>query len=343
VASDPLNCGVCGHNCQGGACGPNPSGATACQPLLLTPSNFTGGQLAINGDSVYVLDYGSAGVNERVLRFSKATGQGVVLTSVTGNIFNIAADNNFFYWTTQPGTDIGVINRSMPDGSVVHQFGTSPGASAIAVDSSGVAFFLTGTAAGGAADSAIMRLAPADAGPSMVLGTQLRIGALAVDANNLYWFTTSVQPDGSDSFVRAMPKNGGTITTIANPQPNATGTGMAIAAFNGNVYWVPRGLGNTDGQANGARPFNSGTIIPYATALERPIAVVADASFVYWTVLGNSADGLVERSPVPSGTPVALVNNLHSPLSIGLDGNVLYFTTLGDATTGGGLYRLVLP
>lgn len=350
LKTDAANCGACGHSClQGGTCGTNPLGQTACLPQLLTPSNFTGGQLAISGDSVYVLDYGAAGVNERVWRFSKATGTGVVLTGITGNIFNIATDGNFLYWTTQPTPTTGTVSKANLDGTgitVITPNQNQPGAGAILADSSGV-YWVTGLATNGAFDSQIMRLGPKDGNtPIIFVGMRLRIGSIAADANNVYWLTTSVLPDGSDSFVESCTKAQGflgPVTEIANPVPNATGTGMAITAFNGSVFWVPRGIVSTDGQAWG-RLANTTTNIQYASARERPIAVVADANFVYWTDLGNGTDGMVERSTLPSGSiPIPLVTGLISPLSIGLDGQILYFTSLGGTNgASGGLYRLVL-
>jgi hypothetical protein len=123
---------------------------------------------------------------------------------------------------------------------------------------------------------------------------------------------------------------------------------MAIAAFGGRVYWVPRGLGSNDGLARSALPAANASITTYASARERPISIVSDGTFVYWTDLGNGTDGMVERSPVGSVAPVALATGLPEPLSIGVDGTVLYFTALGNtgvtgAGASGGLYRLVLP
>ena len=120
---------------------------------------------------------------------------------------------------------------------------------------------------------------------------------------------------------------------------------MAISAFGGRVYWVPRGLGNNDGLARSAPAQANPTVTTYGSARERPISIVSDGTFVYWTDLGNGTDGMVERSPIGSATPAALATGLPEPLSIGLDGKVLYFTALGAPGTnaGGGLYRLVLP
>jgi hypothetical protein len=288
-----------------------------------------------------------------VYRFSKATGAGTLLTQIppSNSLFNIATDSQFLYWTNQPPADptTGFVMRANLDGSgAVRIASNQPGAQAILADSSGV-YWSTGLAANGAADSNIMRLGPSDGTvPFPLVQNQLRIGAIAADANNVYWFTTSVQPDGSDGTVAFRSKAQGPITTIATGQPNATGTGMAIAAFGGRVYWVPRGLGNNDGLARSALPAANATVTTYASARERPIAVVSDGTFVYWTDLGNGTDGMVERSPVGSATPAALATGLPEPLSIGLDGKILYFTALGTngvggAGTSGGLYRLVLP
>lgn len=322
------------------------AGRIACQPQLLSPNNFVATQLAISTDSVYVTDYDPANLITSVVRYSKATGTGTVLPIVNSSLWSIATDSQFLYWTNQPADPTqGFVNRSNLDGTGITTIATNqPGASWMLVDSSG-AYWVNGLAVNGASDSAIMRLGPGDVSPFTLVAMQLRIGAIASDANNVYWFTTSVQPDGSDGTVAFRSKAQGPLVTIATSQPNATGTGMAIAAFGGRVYWAPRGLGNTDGLARSALPVANAAVTTYASARERPISIVSDGTFVYWTDLGNGTDGMVERSPVGSAAPVALATGLPEPLSIGLDGTVLYFTSLGNAATGapGGLYRLVLP
>ncbi len=277
-----------------------------------------------------------------VLRYSKATGTGTVLTGISDVIQNIATDGHFLYWTNYaPGT----VNRANLDGTGITTIATNQfGAAAILADSSGV-YWVTGLNVNGTSDSAIMRLGPTDTSPFTLVAMQLRINSIAADANNVYWMTVSVQPDGSDGTVFARSKAQGPLVAIATGQPNAIGTGMSIATFGGTVYWVPRGLGNNDGLVRSALPVANAAVTTYASARVRPISIVADGTFVYWTDLGNGTDGMVERAPVGTAAPAVLATGLPQPLSIGLDGTVLYFTSLGNAATGapGGLYRLVLP
>ena len=162
-STDPLNCGACGHNCLGGTCGISSIG-TACQPLLLSPSNFSATQLAISTDSVYVSNYNGTSLTSTVLRYSKATGAGTVLPIPASNsLWSIATDSQFLYWTNQPPGDPthGFVTKANLDGSGINNMFAinQTGPAAILADSSGV-YWITGLNLNGAFDSAIARARP---------------------------------------------------------------------------------------------------------------------------------------------------------------------------------------
>ena len=330
LASDPLNCGACGDNCQGGGCAIN-----KCQPLSFAPG-FTGGPLAIGGDSIFAVDYGSGG---RLLRITKA--DGTISPIASGNIFSVAVFGSSVYWTTSTfGANDGRVTRAALDGSSPLEIATGQAtASAIAVDATGV-YWVTGN---GATDGAVMRLATTDPAPFPFATAQSRPNSLALDGNNVYWLTVGAIGDGSDGAVLSKAKNGGSIVPSASMQHNATGTGYSMTTFGGQVYWAPRGLGNTDGAVRSALGTGGGALTEFAVNQVRPQGIAVDGSFVYWVDGGNGTDGLLQRASLTTKAVTQLAGSLANPSTVVLDGALLYFATHGNANPliSGGLYRLV--
>lgn len=81
LASDPLNCGTCGHDCFGGACV-----AGLCQPLLLG-GGFTNPSDVVLSDTHVYFREGVQG-SGRIVRMPKAGGE---LETVVQNVSNLAA------------------------------------------------------------------------------------------------------------------------------------------------------------------------------------------------------------------------------------------------------------
>jgi hypothetical protein len=159
----------------------------------------------------------------------------------------------------------------------------------------------------------------------------------------LFWLTTGAISDGTDGAEYSMPKAGGSGTLIAPSQHNATGTGISITAFGGNVYWDPRGLGDTDGALRSAPPVESATVTEYANSQVRPQGIAVDGTFVYWVDAGNGTDGLLQKASLSTKVLTQLAGGLANPVPLALDaGGILYYATGGNSVTSGGLYRLVL-
>src|SRR5262245_36022291 len=57
LTTDPMNCGACGHDCQGGACK-----NSACQIVTLAANEDNPVGVAIDADEVYWTNYGSGQV-----------------------------------------------------------------------------------------------------------------------------------------------------------------------------------------------------------------------------------------------------------------------------------------
>ena len=328
VSSDPGNCGSCGHDCLGGTCVNG-----ACQAKMVA-TGFSGANLAVTTSDVYVVDYGSGG---RLLRISKASGS---ITPVAfGNVGGVAAFGGKVYWSlvvTLGGTD-GKVIRAAPDGSGQETIAMQQATPLdVVADSSGVYWLNGGTTD---SDGSIMSLPSGSTMAVPVATSQAGPSSLAIDSANVYWFTVGAANDGSQGTVFKRSKAGGSISPIAQNQPNATGSAFSLSARGGRVYFAPRGLGNTDGLVRSVST-NGGAIADFATNQVRPQAVDADDSFVYWTSYGNGNDGLVQRASLATKEINQLVGALAGPLDLKVDGLAIYFTTAGSGATSGALFRL---
>ncbi len=163
-------------------------------------------------------------------------------------------------------------------------------------------------------DAYTIRRTPLDASPpeSFVV-TEWRIGALAADAQYLYWCEEGIGPL-DPSRVRRMPLAGGTIeellaTTTMVPAALALSADLVLAAernyagTNGDLVSIPK--------AGGAQ-----TVL--ATFGSTPRRVICDGTTVGW-----STDTQVGRLELPGGAAVPLAQTLAPALDLVFDGNQL--------------------
>lgn len=296
-------------------------------------SGFTGANLALTSTDAYVVDYGSGG---RLLRISKA--DGTIRPIASGKVGGVAVFGGRLYWTLAPtylGTDGRVFGANL-DGSGVQELASGQATpQPIVADASGIYWLNYGTAP---TNGAVMSVPAGATTPVVFADAQPRPVSLAVDGSNVYWFTFAGN-DGSESGVYKKPKAGGTITPLAQSQPNATGSPFSIAVRGGRVYWAPRGLGNTDGRVRSIG-IGGGAVTEYATNQVRPQAVDADDSFVYWTVYGNGNDGLVMKASLATREVTQVVGAVPNALGLALDGGTIYYTAAGNAQSPGGVFRI---
>lgn len=96
TSSDPHNCGVCGHDCVGGACS-----AGTCSPFTFAGYQGTVSALACDETAIYwlLVDTSSPAVWRKDLG---ASGPGVALFDVDDNAFDLAVDSDRAYVTGTP-------------------------------------------------------------------------------------------------------------------------------------------------------------------------------------------------------------------------------------------------
>ena len=123
--TDGLNCGSCGHNCQGGGC----TGGV-CQAI--TVGTFTAaaqGGFAIDTTTAYAAIPGSSsGVVEKcALAGCTGSGPGLVASSQPPTMYDIAATSGGVFWAAIDNSGAGYVSGCVPStNSTVTSYGTWP-------------------------------------------------------------------------------------------------------------------------------------------------------------------------------------------------------------------------
>jgi len=154
---------------------------------------------------------------------------------------------------------------------------------------------------------------------------------LAVDATNVYWTNIGTSANEFlDGTVMAMPKGGGTVTTLASGQdfPNA------VSVHGSWVYWTNYDAAKSGGAASGAVSRVSttgGPITVIASGQAFPWDVVADDTSVYWTC---NESGVVRSAAAGGGSIKVIATNCplsttevacENPAGIAVDATNVYF------------------
>ena len=188
------------------------------------------------------------------------------------------------------------------------------GATALAVDGDTVFW--------GTIDGRVLRH---DASGTVTLATETStIDAMSVDASRVYY--------GMVGFLRAVPRAGGAVTTIADKM----GQPVALTVDQGTAFLLDRGAGITAGRA--LRVELDGTVTPLLTGLDVPSGLAVDATNVYvacqLALLNATAiDGPPLSVAKTGGAPVVVTTGLKEPSSVAVDASRIYFVDQVDAQT----------
>jgi hypothetical protein len=232
VQTDSHNCGVCGHDCLGGACA-----AGQCQPYRIASGLVVRG-IALDDDYIYAAiggadnDPGCATLPQ-IVKFSRTD---YTMTSVApcyqgarSPLVGFQLVGSYIFWEVS-----GDLMRSRTDGTETVDLGIAPGGF-YAVDDAYVYFIDFGDAAH---PRGVLNRMDADGQNRVVLSSDPpATGGLAVDGTNVY-FRTGPEPmenDDAESDIAAMPRTGGDVTYIAH---NLVGVDvLTMVESGGYIYW----------------------------------------------------------------------------------------------------------
>jgi hypothetical protein len=171
-----------------------------------------------------------------------------------------------------------------------------------------------------------------------------RYWAITMDSTNVYWTDVLI------GAIYQIPKNGGTITTLAC---DVTGSAKVIAVLNSYVYWAESGGGIGSIKMV---PVGGGTVTTIDSDETWDVGngvrgLAVDVSGIYWSVAGNNleSDGFVMAlTGVPVDNPsllaatasVVLDNGLKNPTGLSIDDNNVYWIESDCCGTGGAVKKI---
>lgn len=281
---DKLNCGACGHSCQGGACA-----AGTCQPLLVAgdPLKDTG----LNAQ------YGITALNGFVY------GTNWYGTTVPGGVvFKVPTDGSYSGkappWTISPNikaSGTGVFSNGKDFAYEIYRedfVGVSPGIWAYNTGTDKSVNIVKGLGS--------LNKCPQDPGSSIV--------SVAFDSTYVYW--TNQQAPGAPANVNPCPGvfRASAIDGSGQQVFLQTDQFTALLADGGSVYLMDR----TDGALHAALGASLGTTSTLATFTKGDSFVLAaDATYIY--VADQTAKKVYRTKKVGAGMPDDLSMKLTMP------------------------------
>ncbi len=310
LASDPKNCGACGHDCLGGACK-----ASVCQPVVLATGQTSPMAIALNSTYVFWVNFTTPG---GIMRCAKSgCPNGPTQLATASNPRTVAADETNVYWGAQDQSisqcPVGGCINNAPTPVVTNQ--GSPIYS-IAIDATNIYWMrYTGSTSG------CIRKCTNDGGcngsftnVTTNLGSPLRY--LAVDNTSAYLTT-------SDGFVCSCSLASCNVTCTIGGQTNPT----AIVQDSSRIYWTISADGGAV-QTNSKSTLQNPNPNPLVLA-DQVVDLALDTNNIYYT---RDVDGTVWSCPLTGGTPNRLASSQASPFGVAVDSTAVYWTNLGDGT-----------
>ncbi len=322
VASDPNNCGACGHDCLGGGCE-----AGACQPFRIGMLDASAASITVNDGGVYwVVQLGSAvlgcppagcGVGKPTM-LAGSLSNTVALVDVGGTL--VVLDDQDIHAVTIPGgasvaiyPSIGIIN----------------GSSALCTDGTGYAYFIASS--GGQFVDRIL----SDGGGVARLATSSNLDTLGCGAGHALW---EINSGLDDIYSCAEPADCGAPAPI---DPGNGGGETHIVATADQAYFTRRFTGTLN------RCSITGCFAPTILYSGNDLnGVAVDTKYVYFTTGKGGAVARCNQDGCGGASFRELATNQINPHALIADDKALYWATdsiptVGaDAGTPPAIYRL---
>jgi hypothetical protein len=328
LKTNNLNCGACGHSCDGGACV-----AGVCQGVVLAAAQNRPIGLALGGGYLYFTS-ANAGTVSRV---PVTGGQVELVATGQSGPQGVAVDASHVYWTNPGGSNTVMradITGAVPATPVIMATGQA-GPLSIAVDATHA--YWTST-------SGLLSKTPIDATSAMA-PTVLCSGALqgadistpiglAIDGTYAY-FTNGFFGLSSATIVRVPLANTATSLCEVMVRGQTRPTGLAVDGS--NLYWTNWAAAGTDTVSSCPKGAYCNT--PTVLASLQQISSIAsnlqqiasDGTHVFWP---NGSENKVMKVPVAGGAVKALYASQTAPTAVVVDAQHVYWTTNTSVVRG---------
>jgi hypothetical protein len=315
--SDPKNCCVAGHDCQGGACTNG-----KCQPVVIVSDATSDARGITTAGSLLLWATGCTGVVRKVDKFGVGN---TPLPAGKNCTPTVAVSGKSAYWIEYNGP---YLNTTLIDGSqpativaeVVGGTGTRSDFARLAVDAVNAYWATTSPPGIWYAPLASAHITALPIAGASVKESVAGPYGVAVDAAYVYW------ADESGGYVkrRALSTLGQNIT--ADLVINETGPhDLAVDAT--KVYFV-----TNDGFVRAIAKDGSGVASTLASGQASAESIIVDDQYVYWTIY--AANATVNRAPKSGGPVETLATGQSYPYSITQDCDTIYWTNQADFSTG---------
>jgi hypothetical protein len=332
IATDPKNCGACGHDCLGAACN-----SGVCAPATVANSLNRPVAVVIDATRVFWTDMFDGYLQE----IGKAGGSSTTLADFgASDELAISSDSANLVWYSL--VNIMTIPTAGGKPSVVSSQGDLKG---IAVDADTVYFLKEGTWSGTYnKDGSVNKLSMQGGAVTQLAAGQDWPVAIAVDNDHVFWVAQGTVA-GTGRIVR-IPKTGGVLEELASQQ--SAPCGLALNAS--SIFWRTNCNEAVPGPGALMRaPKSGGAAGQLVASTDGSKYLAADDAYVYWTFAGYNKDqstGQVLKVSIgnPAG-PIVLASNQNHPRGLALDSTRVYWANAGSGTdmnpSGDGSIRAV--
>jgi hypothetical protein len=313
MQTDPLNCGVCGHDCLGGACV-----AGQCQPVVVAWGQAYPCCIQLDADNVY---WANSDTPDGALQVAPKNGGGpTTLLAPLGSPSGLVLDESFAYWVNLDDSNVErvALGGGAPEVLEVGAGGLYP--AYLAVDATSL--YCTDFAL-----SSVARVPKTGGAWTSLVSNENSPGAIVVGGTTLVWANSGT--DGTDGAIRRMGVDGNpAATTLVGALNWPTG----LALWGDYVYWTDNGDGDPASLSGSLmRALVLGPSLPetLASGLPCPVGIAVDDSGVYWT---DGCANTLNRVRPGETEVVALASGVASPAELAVDAQSLYWVSWETST-----------
>jgi len=322
LASDPLHCGWCGHDCQGSKCE-----GGLCEPVILAQKEPLGNGkgmwvLDVDEDYVYWTEYSQ--VNAPLLRIPKGGGEAAILLEKAPSVTGIASFGDKLYLTHgQQDYLLSTCSKTTGETVVLEAGGPEEAAFSPVVNGESALWFAYGPPPENPVFTLHRYAFPGGPGVPLVQADSLTLFGCMADAQHLYWVDNS---NSSTWRLKRIPKTGGV------PEVLAVGEILGQALNDTDVYYLDKAKGKPNRLMRLPKSGGAAVEVPIEgdQDLEEELwlYLLIDHSSAYWiSAIGQKTRTLM-RAPLQGGKASKLSENAPGSVRVSTivqDAHAIYF------------------